>query len=132
MPIAPLRLIKNVTEYVEKSAYLSIPIRCRGIYVLYKYLRRDDSFRVVYIGMAAKENAGIRRRIISHIRSKADQWTHFSVYQVWDNIQEQEVAELEGLFRHIYRYDARANSLNKLRSYKQLNKIRSDWFDEWQ
>lgn len=74
MPIAPLRLIKNATEYVPKSKYLAIPVRCRGIYVLYVYNGRTGSYRVVYIGMAAKENAGIRRRIISHIKSKANQW----------------------------------------------------------
>ena len=131
MPIAPLRLIKNATEYLHKSEYADIPFRCRGIYVLYRYTRRSGSYNVVYVGMAAKENAGIKRRIMSHMKTKEGQWTHFSVFQVWDNVQEQEVAELEGLFRHIYRYDSRANKLNKLRSYKKLNQIRTDCFSEW-
>jgi hypothetical protein len=131
MPISPLRLIKNATEYVPKVHYKEIPLRCRGIYVLYKRNRRTSSMQVVYIGMAAKQNAGIRRRIETHLKSKSGQWSHFSVFQVWDNIQEQEVAELEGLFRHIYRHDLRANKLNKLRSFKRINRLRSAWFDEW-
>lgn len=131
MPISPLRLIKNSVEYVDKTDWRDIPVNCRGIYVLYKYNRRTDSMGVVYIGMAAKENAGIKRRIISHTKSKSGQWSHFSVFQVWDNIQEQEVTELEGLFRHIYRHDVRANKLNQRRGFKKLNQIRSNWFDEW-
>lgn len=89
---------------------------------------------MVYVGMAAKTNAGIKRRIKSHLTSKAGLWSHFSVYQVWDNISEQEIAELEGLFRHIYRLDARANKLNKLRSFQKLNQVRKHrgWFDEWE
>jgi len=54
-----------------------------------------------------------------------------AMYQAWDNIREEEVRELEGLFRHLYRYDHRANKLNKQRGFKKLNQVRSGWFDEW-
>lgn len=109
-----------------------IPKFVRGIYVLYQYRRRNDSYNVVYVGMAAKENAGVKARIKRHLVTKHGEWTHFSVFQVWDNVSEQEVAELEGLFRHIYRWDARANKLNKMRSFRKLNQIRKSWFDEWE
>ena len=33
------------------------------------------------------------------------------------------IEELEGLFRHIYRYDTQANGLNVLRSYKKLQRV---------
>ena len=35
-------------------------------------------------------------------------------------IREEEIRELEGLFRQIYRRDGRANSLNKAKSFKEL------------
>ncbi len=129
MPISPLRLIKNATEFCEKSKVSSVPSYTRGIYVLYK--RRGDNFNVVYIGMAAGPRASIRRRLYKHRRTKGDLWSHFSVFQVWENIREEEVKELEGLFRHLYKKDSRANKLNKLRSYKHLNRITSKSFDDW-
>jgi hypothetical protein len=43
---------------------------------------------------------------------------------VWENIFEDEVAELEGLFRHIYRKDLKANALAKQRSFKKLDNVR--------
>ena len=42
---------------------------------------------------------------------------------VWDNIREEEILELEGLFRHIYRKDARANKLNKQRGFAKLKRV---------
>ena len=60
---------------------------------------------------------------MSHPKKKAGLWTHFSVFEVWDNITQAEVVEPEGLFREIYRQDARANRLNKQRSFKTLVRI---------
>ena len=131
MPISPLRLIKNSVEYCTRKEIIDVPRLTRGIYVLYKYRRHYDAFNVVYVGMAGAENASIRRRLNSHLKSKGDLWTHFSVYQVWDNIREEEVKELEGLFRHIYRYDHKANKLNKQRGLNALDLIRSDTFEDW-
>jgi hypothetical protein len=50
-------------------------------------------------------------------------WTHFSVFEVWDNIRMEEIKELEGLFRHIYKEDTRANKLNRQRGYKRLGRV---------
>jgi hypothetical protein len=44
-------------------------------------------------------NRGMLRRLRSHKRRKAGLWSHFSVYEVWDNIRDDEIRELERLFR---------------------------------
>ena len=131
MHISPLRLIKNSVEFCTKNQIIEVPHYTRGIYVLYKYARRTEAYNVVYVGMAGGENAGVRGRLRSHYRNKGDQWTHFSVFEVWPNIREDEVRELEGLFRHIYKFDSRANKLNKQRGFKKLKKIRSKTFEDW-
>jgi len=132
MPISPLRLIQNSVEYCSKKDISAIPPYTRGIYVLYKYRPHYDAYNVVYVGMAGGDKAGVRGRLYRHNKDKGNDWSHFSVYQVWDNIREDEVRELEGLFRHLYRYDHKANKLNKQRGFKKLNQVRSSWFDEWE
>jgi hypothetical protein len=105
-----------------------IPPNTRGIYALLK--QQQDKFEVVYIGMARGEQAGVRGRLRSHAEKKGKHWTHFSVYEVWDNITKSEVEELEGLFRAIYRKDARANRINLQRGFKKLAKVKhklADW-----
>jgi hypothetical protein len=83
-----------------------------------------DPFDVVYIGIAAgTKTASVQGRLRTHLRRKGDLWTHFSIYEVWDNIREDEIQELEVIFRHIYRLDTRANRLNKQRTFKKLKKI---------
>ena len=66
---------------------------------------------------------GILGRLKRHRERKGDLFTHFSVYEVWDNISNEEVVELEGLFRHIYRTDPKANRLNVRRGFRKLNQI---------
>src|SRR5205085_655002 len=79
-------------------------------------------FEVRYIGMTG---SSIKKRLESHARSKkrSKYWTHFSAYAVWPNITEEEIRELEGLFRHLYRYDRQASILNLQRKYKGLKGI---------
>ena len=74
--------------------------------------------------MARGEKTGIKGRLLKHLSSKADLWTHFSVFEVWDNITGEQIQELEGLFRHMYRRDATANSLNKQNGHGPLHKLR--------
>ena len=131
MPISHLRLIKNSVEYCTRKEIGEVPAYTRGIYVLYKYGHHFDSYNVVYVGMAGGERSGVKGRLKSHLAIKRDHWTHFSVYEVWDNIREEEIRELEGLFRHLYRYDHKANKLNKQRGFKKLNQVRSDYFEDW-
>jgi hypothetical protein len=52
------------------------------------------------------------------------------VYEVWDNIRQDEIAELEGLFRHIYRFDSHANRLNIAKSYQRLRRVRREAAEE--
>lgn len=59
----------------------------------------------------------------SHRRKKASEWSHFSVFEVWDNVRPEEVAELESLFRNIYSRDSRANRLNVQKGSKRLRSI---------
>lgn len=124
MAVSELRLIKNCMEFVHQDDVNNVPPKTRGLYVLFKYRPRLNKYDVVYIGMAGGEKkAGINGRLRSHLKKKANQWTHFSAFEVWDNIREDEVRELEGIFRHIYRKDTRANRLNKQRSFKKLAKV---------
>ena len=124
MPESELRLIKRWEKHLPKSALFELPIGLRGIYVLYKYTRRTDSYNVVYVGMSAAGNSGhIKRRLKAHLRNKHGLWTHFSAFEVWDNIRDEEIRELEGLFREIYKDDSTANKLNIQGGFKKLKFI---------
>ncbi|MGH2396426.1 MAG: GIY-YIG nuclease family protein [bacterium] len=136
-----LRLIQRCTEWQPRDNWRLVPRGLRGIYVL---LRKRASanpkevFEVVYIGMARGgegiRHRGIRRRLQGHVRSrrKRDAWTHFSLYEVWPNISDDEVGELEGLLRSIYRKDPRANILNLARGFNPLRKVRENNLKRWQ
>jgi hypothetical protein len=129
MPQSPLRLVRRSVEYISKERLKDLPRRLRGIYVLYRYHRANgaDKYRVVYVGMAAAgRRGGIKGRLLRHAQSKrkGEQWTHFSAFVVWDNIRDDEIAELEGLFRHIYRYDPAANKLNVQKGFKKARYVR--------
>lgn len=128
MPASPLRLIKNAIEYCHVSMINEVPLKTRGIYVLYKHRKRLNRFDVVYIGMT---DAGVKSRLRSHKRSKGAHWDYFSIFEVWDNVREEEIRELEGILRHIYRTDTHANQLNMQSSFKKLNKLRVSSFDDW-
>jgi len=130
-----LRLIKRSAEFVDKDDADQLPRGKRGIYVLYhREPGRRKRFTVLYVGMArAGAGRGLKRRILAHRKSprKKDRWTHFSVFEVWDNISDEEVVELEGLFRHIYRFDASASRLNVIRGFKKLEKVESSDLNGW-
>ena len=135
MPISELRLIKNALEHLSKSEIRTVPPKTRGIYVLYnrrgKASADSHNYDVVYVGMARGQNAGCRGRLNSHLKHKSGLWTHFSVCEVWDNVREEEVEELEGLFRHIYQYDSKANLLNSQKSYRKLRRLTKRTAIEW-
>jgi len=130
MPVSELRLIKHCVEFRDKSYIKKIPLRTRGIYVLYKKKSnkkkpKGEAFDVVYIGMAGGEKkAGIGGRLRAHVKKKPKEWTHFSAFEVWDNIREEEVKELEGILRHIFRKDSHANKLGIQKSFKKLTRVR--------
>jgi len=140
MPVSELRLIKHCVEFHDESYIKKIPLRTRGVYVLYKKRSnkkkpKGEAFDVVYVGMAGGEKkAGIGGRLRAHKRKKGGLWTHFSIFEVWDNIREDEIRELEGILRHIFRKDSHANKLGIQKSFKKLTKIRREtekenWWD---
>jgi hypothetical protein len=134
MAQSPLRLIKRCTEFRAQADLEELPGYLRGIYVLYRLQRRNgrERYSVVYVGMsAAGRRRGIRWRLHKHQRAKGELWTHFSVYEVWDNIRDDEIRELEGLFRHIYRKDPEANRLNVARGFKAVRAIRANDLSTW-
>jgi hypothetical protein len=132
MSISELRLFKRCAEFRPKEDYRQIPHATRGIYALLKQ-QPNKKFDVVYVGMARGLKSGIRGRLFSHFNDnmKRDLWTHFSIYEVWDNITESEIAELEGVFRHIYRRDIAANRINKQRSFAKLRRVRQNNLKSW-
>jgi hypothetical protein len=121
MPISPCIFLKRVFEFVPRSDRHNIPDNTRGIYALLNK-KRGDHFDVVYIGCSAGTVAGIWATMKSHDKGKAG-WTHFSVFEVHDNISREEIRELEALFLHIYRKDGRANELNLQLRNKKFSKI---------
>jgi len=132
MSISELRLIKSVLEYQPKENIHLVPIKTRGIYALYHENADGKSYDLVYVGMARGKESGIRGRLSSHNKRKGNLWSHFSVYEVWDNIREDEIEELEGLFRHLFRYDSKANRLNIQKGYKKLIRLRKRTVKRWE
>ena len=97
MPQSPLRLIRRCAEYKVQDDLADLPKGLRGIYVLYQSAKRNgkQKYNVVYVGMtSAGSNRGMLRRLRSHRKKKAGLWTHFSVYEVWENIRDDEIREL--------------------------------------
>jgi len=120
-----LRIIKTALEYRHIDELKIVPKNLRGIYALYQ--REGKFYNLVYIGMSGKDSNGrIKARLKKHKENKNKKWTHFSYYEVWDNINDQEILELEGLFRQLYRLDSRANTLNKQQTHKPLVKVRRE------
>ena len=133
MPQAPLKLVKRCHEWIAQSAIGALEPGIRGLYVLFRRRklrkRPKPNFNVVYVGLAGLgANSSIRGRLKRHRRKKGELWTHCSVFEVHDNVTPDELRELEGLFRHIYRYDSKANRLNKQKGFKRLKLVRTVLF----
>lgn len=123
MPLSPLRLIKRCALYERQDDLDAVPAHTRGIYVLFWHRPRTGAYDVVYVGLSGGPHTGIRGRLRSHRRKRANEWSHFSIFEVWDNVRPEEVAELESLFRNIYSRDSRANRLNVQKGSKKLRGI---------
>ena len=124
-----LRLVRRCWQWIPKTEVASVQRQLRGIYALHRYRPRIKKYDVVYVGMA-DGRAGIRARLKAHADSKRKRkmWTHFSVFEVWPNITEAEIAELEGLLREIYGKDKRANALNRQKRCRSIQQVRiRDW-----
>jgi len=135
MPQSILRFIRRSAEFLDRNDVSRLPDGLRGIYVLYDgYVERGKQrYDVRYVGMSAGNHLAIKGRLRSHTKSKrkGDKWTHVSVFQVWDNVTDKEIVELEGFARHIYRKDSTANTLNIQRGYKKLKSVRVKKISNW-
>lgn len=111
------KLIRSTEEFLSvdelKKRPRPPPATMRGIYVLYHHRRRRgrDCYNVVYVGMG-----NIRYRLGRHLKQKAKQFTHCSIFEVFEDVNSAELKELEGLFRHVYRFDS-GPTLAVARSY---------------
>ncbi len=126
MPVAPLSMIKRFDEFRPLKDKKYIPPNTRGIYVLLKQER--SSFNVIYVGMAGGDKTGIHGRLDNHSRSKRKKgkWSHFSIFEVHDNINRETIQELEGLFRHIYRKDSQSQQFNRQKKFKPFKLVHRD------
>ena len=126
----PPRCVRRFTEFQPREERDRVPPKTRGFYALLRFRPRLRKYDVVYVGMA---DSGIRGRLQRHAtsKSKRDLWTHFSAFGVWPNITEEEIGELEGLLRHIYRRDTRANRFNRQRGFQRLRQVRVNDCTKW-
>jgi hypothetical protein len=129
MPASATKFIKRCAQWIPKAKAHLVPGGTRGVYALLHFRPRIRKYDVVYIGMAAK--GSIRGRLRRHKTSQTKTWSHFSIFEVHDNIGEAEVSELEGLFREIYRKDKRANRFNKQKKFRKLQNVREDTLENW-
>ena len=122
MQKSELRLIKNAIEFLPQEEISSVPHGTRGIYVLYK--RRGPKsaeshhFDFVYIGMAS---GGIKGRLKQHIKHKGGYWTHFSAFEVWDNISDDEIQNWRVCFDICIALTARQTRLTSRKLIESLD-----------
>lgn len=97
MPRAQNRFIRRWAEFEDQNQIDLLPRGLRGIYVLYKHVGNGRArYDVLYVGMArAGRRGGIRGRLNAHLGKKGHLWTHFSVFDFWDNITDEEIADFE-------------------------------------
>jgi hypothetical protein len=125
---APLRTIKDCRFYLKRGDFSQIRPITRGVYVLYRAKpnqRGKKTFEVFYIGVggvAKNATSGMRGRLKSHHKQKED-WTHYSFFEVHDNVSREEILELEGLLLRIFRHDRRIKLDNKQKGSVALWKL---------
>ena len=119
------RWIYRLAEFVPIDRRREVPRGTRGVYALLQ--QRKEHFDVVYIGIST---SGVRGRLDKHASKKKD-WTHFSVYEVWPNVTEDELRQLEGLLRHIYRRDSRPTFHQQKAMYDLLMADDGKTLAEW-
>lgn len=117
-----LRWVWRMTEFRPKDDRVELPWKVRGFYALLSEEgHRKKRYHVEYVGIADD----LRRRLNQHASgSKKRRWDHFSVFQVWPNITEEEIREIEGILRHVYRKDPHASGMNKQRRMNMLGRVR--------
>lgn len=135
---APLKLIKRCRLYLRRGDWTSIPHVTRGIYALYQAGRgrsKKRVFKVVYIGVGGvSKNAktGVGGRIRHHDKTyDEDDWTHYSFFEVHDNVSREEILELEGLFLRVFRHDRRVELANVQLGSRTLKSLSKNSSPAW-
>lgn len=139
MPASKTRFIKKWGGPFPRENIGDISQRnTRGIYALQKKIQksrnRPAKYNVVYIGMAYGPNRGsIYTRLRRHNKGKEgkDEWTHFSVFEVYDNILAEEIKEFEAIIRALYAEDRYANGLNRQKYSTKLKGARIKKLSDW-
>jgi hypothetical protein len=83
---------------------------------------------VFYIGVGGvSKNArsGVGGRIKDHAKKKHG-WTHYSFFEVHDNVSREEILELEALLLRIFRHDRRVELDNVQRGSTTLWRLSKD------
>ena len=125
-----LRFIKRWKRYESRKNWVKVPKSTRGVYVLYKN-GSPKEYRVVYIGVAGlgpTGGGGARSRLKRH-DGKIKGWTHYSLFEVHDNVTRDEIREIEALLLGIFRHDKRIQLTNKQTGSKKFTQLRraSHW-----
>jgi hypothetical protein len=137
MAKAELFFIRRSAEFLDRNRVRHLKNGLRGIYVLYKFVgveQGKQKFDARYVGMSAGNRFAIKGRLRAHARSKRkkNEWTHFSVFEVWDNITDQQIAELEGFARHVFRRDPIAKgTMNIQRGYQKIRDVKVKDIGTW-
>jgi hypothetical protein len=120
---SPLCIVKRWKKYVPKEGSSSeVPRMTRGFYVLYKQRTRGH-YEVRYIGIGGLgSKSAIGGRIKSHV--KRTDWSHFSFFEVHDNISAEEIRELEGLLLAIFADDSRIELSNVQKGSRKFSAAR--------
>lgn len=142
MSASPCFLFKNsfIQMKGDEKIISTLPDKVRGIYILYEKeigneIRKGEEKEVeyrnaVYIGIARGKRSGAKSRLRSHLKTKKG-WTHFSFFEIWDNIPNEQVEELEGMFLNIFNRDRNSLGLNVVKGNTKLNAIdrkgKADW-----
>jgi hypothetical protein len=74
-------------------------------------------------GLSIGGKSGVTARLKSHARHKND-WSHYSVFEVHDNVTSDEIRELEALLFAIFRNDHRIKLANTQLGSRKLWQIR--------
>jgi hypothetical protein len=123
-------LVMRGAEFIplmpEPDQIKNIPKGTRGVYALLK--KKGSYYNVVYIGLA-REGGGVRYRLYKHLREKdkKGEWTHFSFFEVWPNVPNKWIEEMEALFLHFFRRHDREHhqtlKLNKIMKAGRFKKV---------